>query len=114
MDSDLSYISRTSLPQFSGFDYEKEDPVIPAIDSDYDPAKINRVLSEEGAVLLQDASKGEVLDAISIRVVDKITSLSEVGRALNPTETRGVTELYEAENEDSIYLTENQYRTRFL
>lgn len=56
----------------------------------------------------------EAIEAVKSRMIDKVTSLSEVGQALNPTKTRGLTEFYEAENENSVYITENQYRSRFL
>jgi hypothetical protein len=56
----------------------------------------------------------EAIEAVKSRMIDKVTSLSEVGQALNPTKKRGLTEFYEAENENSVYITENQYRSRFL
>ena len=114
MDADIDYISRDSLPQFSDFDYRKEDPVVPSIDTDYNPEEIETVLSEEGAVLVQNTSRNEVLDVMSIRIVDKLTSWGEIRRAFNPTQDRGIAEFYEAEDEDAFYITEKQYRTRIL
>lgn len=114
MDVDIDYISRDSLPQFSDFDYKKEDPVVPSLDTEYNPEEVERVLSEEGAVLVQNTSKNEALDVIWIHMVDKLTSWGEIRKAFNPAEERGITEFYEAEDEDAVYITENQYRTRIL
>ena len=114
MSSSLEYTSRESLPQFSNFEYREEEAMIPTLETDYNSQEIQRVLSEEGAVLVQNANKEEILEAMTINFVDKVTSLSEVKRALNPVQTRGVAKFYESEEDDSIYLTENQYRTRFL
>lgn len=114
MDADIDYISRDSLPQFSDFDYRKEDPVVPSIDTNYNPEEIETVLSEEGAVLVQNTSRNEVLDTVWNHMVDKITSWEEIRKAFNPTQERGITKYYEAEDEDAFYITENQYRTRIL
>lgn len=57
MNTDLSYINRESLPQFSNFDYSKEYSMIPELESDYNPEDIKNVLGEEGAVLVQDAEE---------------------------------------------------------
>ena len=114
MDADLDYISRDSLPQFSDFDYRKEDPAVPSIDTEYNPEEIETVLSEEGAVFVQNTSRNKVFDVMSIHMVDKLTSWEEIRKAFNPAQERGITEFYEAEDEDAFYITENQYRTRIL
>lgn len=64
--------------------------------------------------MVQDISRNEVFDVMSIRIVEKLTSWDEVRRVFNPAEERGVTEFYEAEDEDAVYITENQYRTRLF
>jgi len=114
MSDDLSYISKNNLPQFSNLKYQKERSDIPVLESDYDCSDIEAVLEDDSAVLLRDKDGFEAVKRIIDYEIGKLTSLSEVRTALDPRQTRGITEMYTAENEDALYLTEHQFRMRFM